>query len=101
MPVARTSISTSPRAGLGAGTCSRDRLSGSPHLRQTTALMPEACPPPASGEGDGRRDARHGAVGARGVALARGVLDEAGVPGTEEVRAAVAQPDLELSGEDD
>src|SRR5438128_7771720 len=38
---------------------------------------------------------------ARGVTLARGVLDQARVAGAEDMLGPVAQPDLELAGEDD
>src|SRR5262245_65386368 len=52
-------------------------------------------------ERDGGGDTGPGAVHARGVALAGGVLDEPGVAGAEDLRGAVAEPDLEVALEDD
>src|SRR6185436_6363615 len=53
------------------------------------------------GERNRRGHHRHLADHARGVALARGVLDQPRVTGTEHVLGAVAQPDLELARQDD
>src|SRR4029450_4195134 len=47
-----------------------------------------------------RGDDRHLADDPSGVALAGGVLDESGVPGTEHVLGAVPEPDFELAGQD-
>src|SRR5262245_22237949 len=44
---------------------------------------------------------RHLAHHARGMTLPGGVLDQARVAGTEHVLRAVAEPDLELAGQDD
>jgi hypothetical protein len=52
-------------------------------------------------ERDRRRHAGLVAVHPRGVALARRVLDEAGVARTEDLLGAVAEADLELAGQDD
>src|SRR2546422_622404 len=50
---------------------------------------------------DRRRHANLATQDSRGVALARRVLDQPRVAGTEDVLPAVAQADLELAGEDD
>src|SRR5215813_7031318 len=52
-------------------------------------------------ERNGGRHARHVAVHLGRMALARGVLDQTSVTRAENVLGAVAQPDLELAGEDD
>src|SRR6185436_6770422 len=52
-------------------------------------------------ERDRGGDHRHLAHHSRGVALPGGVLDQAGVAGTEHVLGAVAEPHLELAGQDD
>src|SRR6266536_170177 len=52
-------------------------------------------------KGNGRRHARHAPVDFRGVPLPRGVLDQPGVAGAEDVLGAVAQPDLEPTREND
>src|SRR6185369_4672645 len=53
--------------------------------------------------GERNRRGHHGLLAdhARGVALTGGVLDQARIAGTEHVLGAVAQPDLELAGQDD
>src|SRR5439155_925240 len=51
--------------------------------------------------GNRRGEHRIVAEDARGVAFAGRVLDQAGVAGAEDVLGAVAQPDLELAGQDD
>src|SRR6267143_3698452 len=53
------------------------------------------------GQGHGRRHADLTTEDARGVPLARRVLDESGVTRSEHVLRAVAQTDLELPGEND
>src|SRR4029453_17065303 len=52
-------------------------------------------------KGDRGRHARHVPVDFRGVPLPRGVLDEPGVTGAEDVLGSVAQPDLQLAREND
>src|SRR5262245_59575592 len=52
-------------------------------------------------ERNGRRHARHVAVDFRRVPLARRVLDQPGIAGTEDVLGAVAESDLELARQDD
>src|SRR3989442_3796945 len=53
------------------------------------------------GQGHGRRHADLITENARGVPLARRVLDESGVTRSEHVLRAVAQTDFELPGEND
>src|SRR5262245_27596185 len=52
-------------------------------------------------ERNGRGQAGLIAHRARGVSLAGGVLHQAGVAGAEDVLGAIAEPDLQLAGEDD
>src|SRR5205814_5039704 len=52
-------------------------------------------------ERDGRGHVRLGAEDARGVSLARRVLDESGVARPEDVLGAVTEADLELPGQND
>src|SRR5262245_1172936 len=54
-----------------------------------------------SGERDGGRDDRLVSDNPRGVALARRILDQPGVAGSEDVFGAIAQTDLELTRKDD
>src|SRR5205085_2104822 len=52
-------------------------------------------------QADGGGDAGLVAEGDCGVTFARGVLDEAGVAGAEDLPSAVFEADLEAAGEDD
>src|SRR5437867_5928313 len=93
-------MSSCPGPGSGALTSSSVRRSTSPHARQMTALI-DLLSPASRRERDRRGDHRLVADDARGVAFPRGVLDEPRVAGTEHLRGAVAETDLELTRHDD